>query len=249
MQLAALKNLKKTNPNGRFWLKADACDIKAVLQQSTSGEWNGDSDLGDGELQLLHQEFQERVACLDVGSIQIHRDVVEQHICLALDSFRKDITFLEDGLKKADQLYQSKFNSPNTSKSMLMNLCWETVEFNTLLQKSQSLHLRLNNLLPYLDPTCIRVEDVTVCLKNMANELKDYFRNIYVKKRQPAATHALVIMVSEEQRNKKPYALPVQYVPYHSIQDQYIRDLSKNLKEEMTKLGMKVVGKLIYFNS
>ena len=133
MQLAALKNLKKTNPDGRFWLKADACDIKAVLQQSTRGEWNGDSDLGDGELQLLHQEFQEIVACLDVGSIQIDCVVVEQDIFLALDSFRKDITFLEDGIKKADELYQSKFNSPNTSKSMLTNLCWETVFNNSTL--------------------------------------------------------------------------------------------------------------------
>ena len=83
----------------------------------------------------------------------------------------------------------------------------------------------------------------------MANELKVYIRNLYVKTKQPAETHALVIMVSEEQRKKKPYALPVQYVPYHSIRDRYIRDLSKNLKEEMTKLGMKVVGNLIYLNS
>ena len=54
-------------------------------------------------------------------------------------------------------------------------------------------------------------------------------------------------MVSEERRNKKPYALPVQYVPYHTLRDQYIRDLSKSVKLEMTKLGMKTVGR--YFKA
>ena len=56
-------------------------------------------------------------------------------------------------------------------------------------------------------------------------------------------------MVSEERRNKKPYALPVQYVPYHSIRDHFIRDLSKNVKLEMTKLGMKAAGKCKFFNT
>ena len=63
-----------------------------------------------------------------------------------------------------------------------------------------------------------------------------------MKKRQPAATHVLIIMVSEERRNRKPYSLPVQYVPYHTICDQYIRDLSKSVKLKMTELGM-TVGK------
>lgn len=64
-----------------------------------------------------------------------------------------------------------------------------------------------------------------------------------MKKRQPAATHVLIIMVSEERRNRKPYSLPVQYVPYHTIRDQYIGDLYKRVKLKMTELGMTTVGK------
>ena len=60
--------------------------------------------------------------------------------------------------------------------------------------------------MPYLNPTVPRVDDVIAALQNMSQELKDYYRNLFVK-RQPAATHVLIVMVSEERRNKKPYAL------------------------------------------
>ena len=246
-QVTALKHLKEAHPEGRFWLKADACDIKSVLQQSVRGEWNGDCDLGDGKLQSLRKEYEERVACLDVRNMGRERHVIEQRLRLASDSLAQDVAFLTEGLKKADEMYQSKFNSANTSQSMLMHLCWETVEFNTLLQEAQALNSRLDNLLLSLSPTAPRVADVIASLQNMSKELSDYFRNLFIKKRQPPATHILIIMVSEERRNKKPYALPVQYVPYHTLRDQYIRDLSKSVKLEMTKLGMKTVGR--YFKA
>lgn len=49
-------------------------------------------------------------------------------------------------------------------------------------------------------------------------------------------------MVSVERRNKKPYALPVQYIPYYSLKDQNIRDFTKAFKENMVQLGLQVVG-------
>lgn len=171
------------------------------------------------------------------------RDVIEQRIRSAADSLGQDVVFLTEGLKKADEMYQTKFNSPNSSQSLLMNLCWETLEYNTLLQQAQALNSSLDDLLPYLDPTSPRIGDVIASLQNMSKELADYFRNLFVKKRQPAATHVLIIMVSEERRNRKPYSLPVQYVPYHTIRDQYIRDLSKSVKLKMTELEMTTVGK------
>lgn len=128
-------------------------------------------------------------------------DVIEQRICSAADSLGQDVVFLTEGLKKADEMYHTKFNSPNSSQSLLMNLCWETVEYNTLLQQAQALNSSLDDLLPYLDPTSPRIGDVIASLQNMSKELADYFRNLFVKKRQPAATHVLIIMVSEERRS------------------------------------------------
>lgn len=171
------------------------------------------------------------------------RNVIEQCVRSASDSLVQDVIFLTEGLKKADEMYQTKFNSPNSSQSLLMNLCWETVEYNMLLQEAQALNFSLDNLLPYLDPTSPQIGDVIASLQNMSKELADYFCNLFVKKRQPAATHVLIIMVSEQRTNRKPYSLPVQYVPYHTIRDQYIRDLSKSVKLKMTELGMMTVGK------
>ena len=103
---------------------------------------------------------------------------------------------------------------------MLMHLCWETVEYSTLLQQAQAIHSRLESLLPFLNPASPLGGDVTASLHNMAKyDWKEYLRNVFVKKRQPAAIHVSILMVSEERRKKKPYELPVQYVPYHSIRD------------------------------
>ena len=64
-----------------------------------------------------------------------------------------------------------------------------------------------------------------------------------MKKRQPAATHVLAILISEERRNKKPYAIPVQFFPYCSIRDQYIGDVTAQVKTEMVKMDLKPVGR------
>ena len=45
IQIEALSQLKKTFPQGRFWIKADATDLKVCLQESVRGVWNGDSQL------------------------------------------------------------------------------------------------------------------------------------------------------------------------------------------------------------
>ena len=51
-------------------------------------------------------------------------------------------------------------------------------------------------------------------------------------------------LVSDERRNKKPYALPVQYIPYKSIKDQHVRDMTDAIKSKMMELDLKPVGTL-----
>ena len=150
-----------------------------------------------------------------------------------------------DALKEADASFQKKFNSPNTSQAVLKALCWERVEYNTLLQQAQAFRTTIESLLPHLQPGSVRVQDVAHSLKDLKEDLKKYLRNVFVKKRQPAATHVLAILVSEERRNKKPYSIPVQFVPYTSIKDQYIRDITTKVKREMVKMDLKPVGRLL----
>ena len=54
-----------------------------------------------------------------------------------------------------------------------------------------------------------------------------------------------VLMVSEERRNKKPYAVPVQYVPYFSLRDQFVRELLQKVKHIMTENNMEVIGNVM----
>ena len=55
-------------------------------------------------------------------------------------------------------------------------------------------------------------------------------------------THLLFFMISDEQRNYKPYAIPVRVVTYKSITDDKVLKLKEELKDAMTQIGMKVVG-------
>ena len=50
LQVEALKTAKRRNPNGRWWIKADARDMRAGVMESMRHEWSGDVDLGDGQL-------------------------------------------------------------------------------------------------------------------------------------------------------------------------------------------------------
>ena len=64
-------------------------------------------------------------------------------------------------------------------------------------------------------------------------------RGVVRKQRQPAS-HAMVFMISPEDRSRKPYALPVQLLPYRGIKDSAVRDLAnKEMKSrDMEDFGM-----------
>ena len=60
---------------------------------------------------------------------------------------------------------------------------------------------------------------------------------------ETAATHVLAVLISPEARNRKPYALPVQLIPYAGMNQAQIRDVINNVISEMSLLGMAVSGK------
>ena len=61
-----------------------------------------------------------------------------------------------------------------------------------------------------------------------------------------AASHIFVMMISSELRNKKPYALPIQCLPYAGLKETNIRSMVRLVVQEMVKEGMKVAGKYVY---
>ena len=67
--------------------------------------------------------------------------------------------------------------------------------------------------------------------------------------RRSPATHIFVLMVSSDARDRKPYALPVQCLPYAGLKEMEVRRLVSSLCKEMVTLGMKVSGKLANISS
>ena len=80
-----------------------------------------------------------------------------------------------------------------------MLLCWERVEYNTLLQQAQCFLATVVTLADRLKQPQTR--EVAKCIRSLKDDKQKYLRNLYAKKCQPAATHVLVFLVSEERRN------------------------------------------------
>ena len=59
--------------------------------------------------------------------------------------------------------------------------------------------------------------------------------------RRTPASHLLVVMISTEDRRRKPYALPVQCIAYRSLKDAEVRHIANRVIQEM-KRNMKVAG-------
>ena len=246
MQTAALDALKSANTDGRFWIKLDATDVKVAVMESGRHVWNGDVDLGDGELQTLRQCYDDRIKLLDGLKIQgVGVANLRQTIPKVIDELAVDVEFLDKGLKEASDHFEKKFQQANCPEETLKEASWEVIEFQTLLQQSQELKSKFEDILPNLDPNrdagrgALNLLRVTI--KDLAVSTQKYLRNLFKKKRTPVS-HVMVTMLSDEKRNHKPYALPVQYIPCQTLKDQFVRDLNVKLKEEMKSKEMKVAG-------
>lgn len=63
-----------------------------------------------------------------------------------------------------------------------------------------------------------------------------------IKYKRTAATHILVVMISPEERDVKPYAMPIQCLAYKSLKDNEVRQICNKIVEEMLARKMKVAG-------
>ena len=176
-----MKQLKVSNPKGRFWIKVDAFDIKVALQESVKGQWNGDIDLGDQRVALLHQEYQQRKSLCKASDLLSSKDHLMARLQKLLDCLHLDVAFLADGLVAAQDAYTKKFNAPNTSQELLKALCWERVEFNMLLQQAQCFIEKYETMKACLCQQAPREKDVVTALQNVEHDALTYLRNLFIK--------------------------------------------------------------------
>jgi len=64
--------------------------------------------------------------------------------------------------------------------------------------------------------------------------------------KRTAATHILAVLISPDNRKRKPYSLPVQMIPYVGLGQKQIRAIVSNVAKEMSNRGMNVTGKVTY---
>lgn len=88
----------------RVWLKLDGCDLKLALQESQIKVWNGDCNLGDGKLEAIREEYDQRHASYDLAATGDAQSAQE-----LIDAMEGDLLFLrEEALPDAVKEYQAK---------------------------------------------------------------------------------------------------------------------------------------------
>lgn len=125
----------------------------------------------------------------------------------------------------------------------MFGLAWDVKELSDLNEVGRELTVECSTLVDKLmDPS------YDIIANNLANQISSFrdrvmsFVKTVMKYRREPATHILVVLISPEERNKKPYALAVQCIAYKSIKDSEVRQICNNIVKEMTVRQMKVAG-------
>lgn len=204
------------------------------------GSWAGDEDFGDGSLQTLFECYKER--CLFVKSIGSggRSTLVSANVQKLLLDLESDLEFLSAGAEVANDAYSKALKGGKATEHKMMELSWSAVGFEELVKKVWGFQSDLNDFAQDGGGDGDG-EGGGVNLFSLKSSLLQYLKDLYSKKRI-AASHLLIFMIADELRNRKPYAIPVQFLPYRSLTDANLRELEVQLEEAMRREGMTVVG-------
>lgn len=147
------------------------------------------------------------------------------------------------GLTTSNDKYSEMHQTARHQEKVLINLAWEIRDLTELNQSGRTLLVDLKCLLDELEDesTDLVAENLPQTFSSVRKRLGVFIKGVTRHKRT-AATHLLVFMISPEERNKKPYAIPVQCIPYSGLSDSKIRILANLVIEEMVKRNMKIAG-------
>ena len=145
-------------------------------------------------------------------------------------------------LQNVKKDYEAKQSEGKSGKEMF-GLAWDVKELGDLNEVGRELTVECTTFIDkILNPSYDRIAN------NLANQISAFreralsFVKRVTKYRREPATHVLVVLISPEERNKKPYALAVQCIAYKSIKDAEVRKIYNNVVKEMTARQMKVAG-------
>lgn len=146
-------------------------------------------------------------------------------------------------IKDAQKIYTEKLSDKTCRSNVLFSAGWTIEELQKLIEDHQNVTVNINALVGLLEdnesvPPGINQSQ---SLANIREQLTTFVRSLYRHKRRPAS-NVYVMMISSEQRHVKPYALPIQLIPYKSVNENTMRALVGEIVKVMRSLGMKVVG-------
>jgi len=124
----------------------------------------------------------------------------------------------------------------------MFSLTWEIEELKNINTEGHKIHEDLLVCVNFCTPTLFQQNNVAGKVTSICQRLLQFTKRITYFKRTPA-THVFVFMISPEQRDRKPYAIPVQCVPYSGLKEGDIRTLVSALCKKMKSFNMKVSGK------
>ena len=128
--------------------------------------------------------------------------------------------------------------SGSQTKAML-KLGWTLEELTKLLDLNQQLITDAESLIEHISADASN--NGSVNLYQFKKSLTSFIRDLSRQKRTPAS-HIFVVMISSELRDTKPYAIPIQCIPYTSIGVSQLRTIVKKVLKLMKNRGMEVIG-------
>ncbi|XP_077987455.1 uncharacterized protein LOC144442058 [Glandiceps talaboti] len=233
-QVEMLLKVKETNPEGRWWIKTDACNIKKEVTESMRREQSGDIDLEDGKVQNSHKLYIEKYKLVH-GFMKRNRDRRNDYIAM-ISALDKDKTFLCTEKERAKLMYEKLKQKYCASDDSLFAIALELEGYDKLIKENTE----LRQAVEVFDS---EVGDMPKTLAVFRSRMKVYLKNV-ASKEKDAANRLLIFIISDELRNMKPYVLPVRVVPSWNgvITDNEVRILKIRIKASMIAIGMTVVG-------
>lgn len=98
---SVLESAVHSDPNAWWWIKADGVDVLKGLCESTKGQWSGDVDLNNGQLQLLYKQLQDRLQWIKLIGLneRRHTETIISDLKVATNYLVTDLEFTHSGMK------------------------------------------------------------------------------------------------------------------------------------------------------
>ena len=145
-------------------------------------------------------------------------------------------------LTKANDTYSQKLETERHQQKDMITLSWKVKELNDLAENGRQVYTEIKALASRMQVReGSREENIPRILQTIRQKAISFVKGV-VRHQRTAATHVLVFMISNEERNKKPYALPIQCLPYKGLSDSKVRELANHIITEMVQRKMKVAG-------